>query len=205
MFIADLGSGNTCKNDLGYAKRMIDELAKVDKNRKITLKWQLFKEAGDNIPLKHDIFHMCYNYAKEKYGYKTTASVFDKESLDFLINYYEVPFVKIANRPDLYWLIREIPRKIPVIVSWNNNIVSYCGMGDVLCCVSNYPAKIEDYENDFNEVELEYGISDHTTNWDLYNKYKPQIYECHFVLEHDKNNPDGGLFSRTPNMIKEIL
>ena len=30
MFIVDIGSGETCKNDIPYIKRMIDELKAVD-------------------------------------------------------------------------------------------------------------------------------------------------------------------------------
>jgi hypothetical protein len=61
------------------------------------------------------VFEYAYYYARDK-GYKTTASVFDEFSLYCLLK-YNIPFVKIANRPDLYWLAGEVPRKIPVYMS----------------------------------------------------------------------------------------
>ena len=69
-----------------------------------------------------------------------------------------------------------------------------------MMCIPKYPAKIEEYDELVNWYygwfEDEIGqiahksISDHTIGWELYNKYQPKIIEKHFVLEHDKNNPD---------------
>ena len=47
-------------------------------------------------------------------------------------------------------------------------------------------------------------ISDHTTDFQLYNKYKPKIYECHYKLE-DSTGLDAGEFARTPEQLAEIL
>ncbi|MFA5715059.1 MAG: hypothetical protein WC998_04935, partial [Candidatus Paceibacterota bacterium] len=103
QIILDFGSGNTHKNNWDYLKRMIDELKAVDTGKhEIIIKHQLFKAAGDNLPLDPWVFDAAYDYAK-KLGYKTTSSVFDLESLKFLLN-YDIPFVKIANRRDLDWL-----------------------------------------------------------------------------------------------------
>ena len=113
MRILDFSSGNTCKNNVDIIKKMIDALAEVDTERKFTIKWQLFQKAPPNIPLTQQNFHFAYHYAKQL-GYETTASIFDKESLDFL-SWFNPCFIKIANRPDLYWLIGEVPRKIPVL------------------------------------------------------------------------------------------
>jgi len=206
QIILDFSGGNTHKNDWKYLKRMLDELKKVDTGKhEIIIKHQLFIKAGDNIPLKREIFKKAYDYAK-KLEYKTTSSVFDKESLDFLLQ-FDIPFVKIANNRKLDYLIGEIPRKIPVYVSkskirgmsdYGNNINS-------LCCVSKYPCVIEDYEKIFKTAYLISAISDHTTDFELWHKYEPQIIEWHYVLEYDENNLDGGLFARTPSMLKEIL
>jgi sialic acid synthase SpsE len=75
-----------------------------------------------------------------------------------------------------------------------------------LLCVSNYPAELKDYENIFNRYmgSREVGISDHTTNWDLFNKYKPEIYECHYKLD-DSTGLDAGDFARTPEQLSQIL
>ena len=117
-----------------------------------------------------------------------------------------MPFIKIANRPELYHLIGEVPRKIPVLTSvkdqWYNPIdVQF---SNTLACVSNYPAKIEDYEKNFCVAMLKSGISDHTEDWTLFEKYLPRIFECHFKL-NDSPGPDAGPFARTPEMLKYIL
>jgi sialic acid synthase SpsE len=206
MIILDFGSGNTCKNDIKYIERMIDELKAVDTGKhEIVIKWQLFQEVGENIPLKTYQFHHAYKYAA-LCGYKTTASVFDKFSLDFLLD-YKVPFVKIANRPDLYWLAGEVPRKVDLYVSTDG--YQYPNYADeLLYCVSKYPATIDDYKNKSVLEEITeyhaFGISDHTTDFQLYNKYKPSIYECHYKLE-DSTGLDAGNFARTPAQLAEIL
>jgi sialic acid synthase SpsE len=202
MIIADFGSGNTCNNDNRYISKMIDELSRVDKERKCILKWQLFFNAGNNIPLTYDSFDFAYNYAR-LLGFQTTASVFDEESLNFLLR-YKVPFIKIANKPVLYdTVMREITVDTPVIVSWNNRRPQGINM-KYMCCVSKYPADLSDYENQFSADDLKAGISDHTTNWDLYNKYKPVVYEVHYMLP-DSNGLDAGPFARLPDQLEEIL
>lgn len=199
--ILDFGSGNTCHNDYDYVERMLDRLKEVDTGQhEVIIKWQLFKEAGQNIPLKHNVFSWAYHYA-DILGYQTTASIFDKESLDFLLQ-FDVPFIKIANNRKLDWLIGEIPRKIPIIISLSNDgNHKEC---TALRCISKYPSTIEQYEYQFLEHNLRLGISDHTTNWDLFNKYKPEIIEWHYGLE-DSTGLDAGPFMRTPTMLKEIL
>jgi sialic acid synthase SpsE len=206
-FICDLGSGNTCKNNPNTVKEMIDALAEVDPRRKVILKWQLFTEAwvcGNNIPLDHIRFRYAYDYAT-KLGFKTTASVFDKESLVFLLS-FDIPFVKIANRPDLYWLIGEVPRKIPIITSldtFNLGNIHITDWDRMISCISKYPCDKKEYEINFSCPDLQRGISDHTTNWELFKKYHPQVYECHFKLSNS-TGADAGDFARTPEQIKEI-
>jgi hypothetical protein len=120
---------------------------------------------------------------------------------------FDIPFVKIANRTDLYPLSKDIPSSVPVIYSWKNNLQfeflkrkSIKGM----CCISKYPATIEDYENTFNPDELSRGISDHTTDFKLYKKYCPDIYEVHYKL-YNNTGLDSGPFARTPYQLEEIL
>ena len=208
--IIDAGSGNTHKNEWKYLKRMLDELKKIDTGKhEIIIKHQLFVKAGDNIPLDREIFKKAYAYTK-KLGYKTTSSVFDKESLDFLLQ-FDIPFVKIANNRDLDWLIGEIQRKIPIIASYGNvEELKAAKTNNIkrLLCVSEYPATLEKYEKAFDleyYMKCGYGISDHTIDFELFNKYNPNILEIHYTLEHDENNLDGGLFARTPSTLKEIL
>ena len=204
MIILDI-SANTHKNSMSYVKRMIDELVKVDSRKhEVVIKHQLFTEAGDNIPLQLSVFDYAYWYAEQQ-GYQTTASVFDTESLYFLLS-YDIPFVKIANNMDLYYLAEKVPNDIPVIVS-----IGYpCGVtADIenkreLMCVSEYPAKAEQYEERFGQFFLRDGISDHTTDFYLWHMYSPVIYECHYKLA-DSTGLDAGDFARTPDALSEIL
>ena len=206
MIILDFGSGGTAKNDATIVKRMIDELAAVDTGKHtIVIKWQLFTDCPPNIPLQLDVFDYAYNYAKVK-GYQTTASVFDMDSLQFLLT-YDIPFVKLANRPDLYWLAGEVPENIPVYYSVGDRFAEQDlgeGQDELLYCVSKYPATVSDYEDTFPAGGLCYAISDHTTDFTLYHKYKPVIYECHYKL-NDSTGPDAGLFARTPEQLKDVL
>ena len=215
--ILDFGSATTCKNDKEYIKRMIDELATVDSRKhEVIIKWQLFEapcEVLDPpvVPLKRELFKYAYDYAKEK-GYQTTASVFDLDSLNYLLT-YPISFVKLANRPDLYWLTGEVPRKIPVYVSVSSydssKVRTPFGANVKLMCVSKYPANIKEYEKDFfaylDTKCLGYNdISDHTTTFEFYNKYQPKIVEWHYKLS-DSTGYDAGEFARTPEQLREIL
>ena len=212
--LLDFGSGNTCKNDQKIVERMYDALADIDTGKhNVIVKWQLFKKAGDNIPLTRDIFHFACLYGQKK-GYQTTASVFDLLSLQFLLQ-YEVPLIKIANRRDLDWLIGEVPRRIPVYVSCGNcyeaaRLLSKHNVR-ILMCVSKYPAARKDYDdvigglsNVAPGVPFGFGISDHTTNFSLWKDYRPEIIEWHYKLE-DSTGLDAGPFARTPAQLKEIL
>ncbi len=202
MIIIDMGSANTCLNDWETIKQMITAIASIDrhKNGDVILKWQLFEKSGENIPLQRSLFAKAREMAWG-FGYETTASVFDIVSLDFLLK-FDIPFIKIANHKKSIEMLSRIPDGIRVIRSVGD---SDSFGEDCMACVSKYPAKKLEYEKIFKEEQLKKGISDHTTNWELYNKYQPEIYERHFVLKHSRENLDGGLFSATPEQWKEIL
>ena len=200
MIVLDLGSGNTCRNDLGKVKDMID--AVYDGKRDAVIKWQLFQTAPPNEPLKRDVFRYAYEYAAEL-GIKTTASFFDYDSLEFLMG-FDVPFFKIANRPELYPMAAGI-HDVPIWVSYASDVeMGKRALVKPLCCVSRYPAQIVEYEKHFAPRWLAEGISDHTVGLDLYHKYQPERFEKHFVLKHDKSNPDAGLFAITPKELIEL-
>ena len=201
MIILDLGSGNSCRNDWPTAMEMIHAIASIDTHREeVVLKWQLFEKAEPNLPLERDIFSRAYTYAWGL-GYDTTASVGDVLSLDFLLR-FQIPFVKLACRPELYHLADRVPDGIQVIksVSSLDDFTPGC-----LCCVREYPADAKVYRKAFRDAQLKAGISDHTTDWYLYKKFSPEVYECHMVLEHSEKNPDGAAFARTPTDLREIL
>lgn len=191
MIILDLGSGNTCCNDIGYACRMIREIFDSVGSKGIIIKWQLFKQVGKNTPLSLEVFERAYYYA-QSLGFQTTASVFDIESLSYLLT-FNVPFIKISNNFAPTELMEELLKDHKIVRS-----------GTDLCCISKYPATKEDYENTFKSAQLKKGISDHTSNFDLYKKYRPEIYECHVKLD-DSIGLDAGSFARLPKQLKELF
>ena len=205
--VLDMGSGTTCRNSIDYARRMIDAVIAIDAHKQeVIFKWQLDeKVTPPHLALDHEVFRAAYNYAAEK-SYKTTSSVFDKYSLDFLLQ-FDVPFVKIACRPDLYWLIQEVPRKVTVYASRNGDVEwSKYDKVEWLLCVPEYPAKYWDYEI----LCQKYGhyldkVSDHTTDFRIWREWRPIVWERHFVLEHDPANPDSGPFAITPDQLKEVI
>jgi len=214
MIILDFGSAETSKNDVDYVHRMIDELAAVDTMRqRIVIKWQLFTSVPSGVPpLKHEVFEEASWYAYMK-GYQTTASVFDEESLDYLLTWDIDPvFVKIAARPNLYKLIDEIPDTVPVFVSvpdlehreavWEK-YGKRKGRLVILHCIAEYPANPTVYETMYGH-NLSYSISDHTPGLYLYNKYQPYYYEKHYRLE-DSTGRDAGPFAATPKELSVIL
>jgi sialic acid synthase SpsE len=203
--ILDFGSANTCKNDKKYIKKMIDELAKIDtKKHEIIIKWQLWSNAnpqGKNKRLDFNLFDFAYNYAKQK-GYETTASVFDLGSLEFLLK-YDVPFVKIANRRDLYWLLGHIPREIEAIASYDNiaYLSDYYGVVSMYC-ISKYPASEGDYY-DVLYSQKRMSISDHTIGLNMFKTHKNIAinWEMHYALEDSIGlDADSGV-CKTPEML----
>lgn len=197
--IFDFGSGNTCKNKKYYVKNMYDELKKIDTGKhNIFIKWQLFKEAGNNVPLRWDIFDYAYNYGNEL-GYKVTASIVDIETLEQLLQ-YKVPFIKIKNDRNLDYLLDFIPEDIPVYISHSRDI-NFPENVTKLLCVSKYPSTVEDYEGSL-PLTVGCNISDHTETFQLFEKYKPEIIEWHYKLRYS-TGLDAGSFAHTPEQLKE--
>ena len=223
-------SANTFRNDPAVIDRAVKEVSYVDTGKhEIIFKTQLFKSAGQNVvcdPRMYDYLHtVC-----AKRGYGCTASVFDNESLEFLYDYHKkrlaegktgIPFIKIANNPDLYHLINEIPRGMPIYASmgYDNFPDTPINLNDkFLRCISKYPAKISDYfelmQKVFNDIHLhpktgysEYvSISDHTVGLELFETYENdlEIWEKHLILD-DSTGLDAGPFAITPKELAEIL
>ena len=200
MIILDMGSGNTCRNDKREIQRMIESVYEVDTGKHaVVLKWQLFNEAKPNIPLTHESFEYAYQIANDL-GYQTTASVFDLENLNYLKK-FEIPFIKIACRQDLYWLIKHCGKHMVILSSEDTGRVD-CDVQ--LACIRKYPAKLSEYEKTFDADQLSY-VSDHTVGWELFNKYNPVVIEKHFVYERLNDNPDAGMFAVTPDELSEVL
>ena len=224
QLICDIGSGNSLP-DSETAIKLIDEIIKRDtKKHEIIFKTQLFESAPPNVPLDEDTFVDAFRHAKRE-GYHLTSSVFDENSLRLLLAFdwhdWELPFIKIACRPDLYWLIGEIPRRIPVYFSaepkemWDHVIAKTPWWeGDTNCtvmvCSPKYPSGLSDYLDSAKLVGLDGAlsykcISDHTEGWALMEYCKPDILEKHVVPEHNDTNPDAGAFAVTVDELSEIL
>jgi sialic acid synthase SpsE len=214
MIVLDFGSGETAQNDVETAYRMIDELAAIDTRREnVIIKWQLEKDtpyiesAGRKVePLKHGVFTLAYTHAYWK-QYWTTASVFDEESLEFLLQ-FNVPFIKIANKPEKYYLLDKIPKDKKVMVSIGpgfkkDELIKQYPNVIPLHCISEYPADPTVYETSWGRA-LSYSISDHTSDFYLYHKYRPWYLEKHYKLD-DSEGLDNGPWAVTPEMLKEIL
>ncbi len=209
MIILDFGSGETCQNDYRTVERMIHELAAVDPHRKAIIKWQLFTEVPAKVrPLDRELYLYAVEHAREL-GYQTTASVFDRESLDFLLS-TGPPFVKIAARPYLYPLISRIPPTMQTMVSapsaakWNELRIDHEHRSlIVLCCIAEYPATVASYRGQYGGL-LHYGISDHTEGLELYRKYNPVVWEKHYCLP-DSTGPDAAGFAIRPKELEEVL
>lgn len=204
--VLDVGSGASLP-DADTACRFVDAIKAVDSGaHEIVLKAQLFKAAPPNTPLAWPTFRTLYDYGKER-GYQVTASVFDAESLMYLLT-FDVPFVKIACRPSLYWLAGEVPRKVPVWVSVERDPRDREENGEWLACVPKYPATDLDYRLEFPEDAQ--CVSDHTVGWDMLNDWctvkmmGPRIWEKHFILPTTKG-PDVGPWAVTPEQLKEIM
>jgi sialic acid synthase SpsE len=180
---------------------MIDRLAENDRGRhEVIIKWQIFQNAPPNIPLGYEVFEYAYEYAKMK-GYQTTASVFDEESLLFLKT-FDLPFIKIAARPELYRLVDETRPYIISVPPRYEEIPNGCRY---MRCIPEYPATVESYERNFTPEQLAQGISDHTEGFTLYHRYKPKLYEKHYVLERGGDNPDAGSFACVPEELVRLL
>lgn len=207
-------SANTHKNDYDYYIKMMDELAKVNTGKhEIILKWQLFKASMTNIVANKNLFRELAEWCWYNWGLKTTASIFDVESLEWLLKVddgvpYSLPFIKIACNPDYYWLVDKIPRKYEVYISryskyFTNHkdyIFHYDPYEDNIIqleCVPLYPAYITQYTNAIY-------ISDHTIGLDLWYRNKPIIWEKHFKLP-DSTGFDAGDWAITPEELSEIL
>ena len=206
-FIIEMGSGNSCRNDMMRACDMVDAVRDANTLRvcfDLYFKWQLFSDMPPNKPLSADVFDCAYHHAAWE-GYETSASVFSEKWLSWLLANYQVPFVKIACIPELHKLISRVPGDLRVYVSFPADPGPLPSNVYPLACVRKYPATIEDYEEAFSESQLRLGISDHTVGWDLYNKYKPDVIEKHFVDVREDDNPDAGPFAVTAKELAEVL
>jgi transcriptional regulator with XRE-family HTH domain len=151
--VLDIGSGASLP-DVSTAKSVVETIARANTGKhQVVLKPQLFQNIPPNKPLRprlaEEIATLCLG---NSLGY--AVSVFDRVSLDWALEMHDVSpldHIKIACRPDLYWLAGEIPRKIPVHMSFDCRTQTSLDLPwkvDVaLGCVPEYPASLYDYSS----------------------------------------------------------
>ena len=206
MIILDFGNGSVCLNDRDNIKTMIDRLAEVDIDRETVIKWQLFLNIPPKLSLRRDLFDYAYKYAADL-GFMTSASVFDKDSLDFLLR-YNVPFVKLANQPHMWRYTDDVPRSVPLFVSVGSerefNWMADKNPNGIMACVSKYPALPSEYNLTFRNKILRAGISDHTDNISLYKAFRPCLYEKHYTVPEIPTDKVRR-YCAGPEQVKELL
>jgi hypothetical protein len=203
-FIAELGSGNTCRNNLNRIRALIDGVAAADTGKyDVKIKFQLFDKVGDNLAMSKEAFRYAHTYAFQEYGREVSASVFSEEWLGWLLD-FGVSWVKLANIPELHYMASLVPEDVIVYTSYPRDPGPVPANVRPLCCVRKYPAKSEDYTV-FSESYLRMGISDHTIGWGLLDSYQPEVFEKHIVDIREEQNPDAGPFAVTLEELWEVL
>ena len=212
VFILEMQDGMMCQNNTRVVKAMIDSVIKYRPEKtELIFKWQLYKKIDNGlemIPLAQKVFDFAFKYA-HGLGFKTTASVFDLDSLLFL-SQYNPPFIKIACKTDKYeWRkgLWEMAMRMPynryfMSVKSEDDYTRVFPYATPLCCVPNYPATQKEYFQNFGDL-LKFSISDHTKGMDFYREYYPSIFEKHFYLpgldSYDKD------WAMTPEDMRWIL
>ena len=216
LIILDFGNGSEHGNDLKYIKKMIDKVIKLraKTDKELIVKFQIWDHGNKLIDerLKStdiQIFNEAFYYGKDN-GLKVTSSVFDKWSLQF-VKQYDPRFIKIACIPELYYLTNDENSKFVVSVP-NYEWANYFRLVSIptMYAIRKYPAFELDYIHlietlpEFDILDPAANISDHTSNFSLYKKYQPNIYECHVCLEKKEGIFDNS-FVRKLDDLKEIL
>lgn len=192
---------------LSYAKEAIDRAADVGIH---VIKFQLFKNpvnyTGGNVELPREWWAELVAYAYGKI--QITASVFDSESLSYLLS-FKPPFVKLAysKKMESEWAER-------ILSSGTRCIISCDPLHDRqmdprvsrLYCIPEYPVR---YEVAFDGLFPRFqGFSDHTlgTRQTLRAlEAGANIIEKHMTLDHhDIICPDAG-FALLPHEFKSII
>lgn len=196
-------SANTHKNDFATIDRILGELQEIrEGHNEVTIKAQLFKRAGKNIVCKKRAFEYLYNKAIG-IGFKCTASVFDKESLLFLVKNFDIDFVKFSCNRMQNDLVEFVPSKVKIFQSVSPDRISIDLVGEdtgrvYMLCVPSYPANLGDYPIGYSI------ISDHVVGLSLWNRDTPIIWEKHLMAE-DSTGLDAGPFAITPKQLTGII
>ncbi len=182
--------------------------------------WDLYKSASTPFHWQKRLFNYCKS--KKIFCFSTP---FDRKGVD-LLEKLNCPLYKVAS-----FEITDIPL-IAYIASKKKNMIISTGMANLneiskayetavkfgakdvtlLYCVSNYPAKKEDFNlNNINILKKIFncriGFSDHSNDLNIARMavaHGAEIFEKHVALSNQKNSPDIE-FSLKGNQVKEYI
>jgi sialic acid synthase SpsE len=217
---AKTASADAIKFQLYRTENLVSKFApKIPYHNKLISQYELLKE----YELDFSEFEELFDYAK-KQDIELFFSVFDEESLDFVVdlgvNLIKISSGEVTNIP----FIEKISQKrLPIIISTGactldeltqavNTIKKYTQDIILLHCVTNYPTKassvnlkmIESLKRLFN---LPVGFSDHTSGIEIAQAARvlgAQLIEKHFILDKRQNTPDKQV-SITPKELKRLV
>ena len=185
----------------------------VPENQKNIIKDTVFGEMS-YIEYKHKIefgkkeYDEIDRYCKEL-GIDWTASIWDIDSLNFLLQ-YNIPFIKIPSAVATHWELLELVNKSkkPVVISNGMtteedfdkaiNILNDCDV-TILLCNSSYPAKYEELNLSYIDVlknkypNCKIGFSGHELNNTatfVAASIGVDVIERHVTLDHNMKGTD---------------
>jgi N-acetylneuraminate synthase/N,N'-diacetyllegionaminate synthase len=232
FIIAEAGSNHNCSLD--HAKAMIDAAAEAGCD---SVKFQIF-EADKLVPLGSHVHSVLQPLEFPRQwlaelishcdgaGVVFSASPFDNEAVDLLVEHGGTSFFKIAS-PEIHDipLIRYIARVgCPIVISTGmatlddirNALDTVRAESDclvaVLHCISLYPAPTEHLnlrmmESIARTLDVTVGLSDHSESTQIPAiavALGAKIIEKHFTLDHSLSGPDHG-FALEPEQLKEMV
>ena len=180
--------------------------------------WELYKKAKTPFSWHKELF----SYSK-KIGIKCISTPFDEIAVDMLEKLgcpmYKISSFELTHLP----LIKKVAKtKKPVIISTGMGtlkeisdavkVLKKYGSGDyaLLYCVSNYPAKINEFNlNNLKLLKKKFnctvGLSDHSTNNDIAKislGYGAMIIEKHIALDLQKKGLDISFSLKGKNILE---
>jgi hypothetical protein len=198
-------SANTHRNDPDQIVSILDSIPKVPESVRVCVKTQFWHPDNPQGANARCTYEALVHFMREgrARGFLVGSSVFDPWAAQ-AVAAEEPDFVKIACRPGLRELAGYVPRRIPVLASFDCRSECAEVVGDLIpmICVPQYPADLRDYKASPLPGQA---VSDHTPDARLYHLAEWEWYECHYCLRRSGNNPDSGPFARLPEDIAIIF
>ena len=207
LVIADPGSCHL--GDLNKAFELMDVAKDIGVD---IIKFQLFKgkeyiDAG-NYEINDAMWAGIYEYG-EKIGMPVAASVFDERLLIFLVDHYDIPFIKFGfpKKHKTKWFDMCEREGMPYIVSQDVMSDTELGpLGKNLYCISEYPVRHPiSFVGLFPRFD---GFSDHTLGWHetfMSMHSGAKIIEKHIKLEDQLRECPDARFALEPSKFKDLI